>query len=105
MQETRRYKASFALHLVTVGFAEQAGGTRVGRLAIALARMRQQQRFVVTAWFLLPDRWHGGLTVDRVFFPPMRTGGFEAESRGPTRQVHASACRRALQAGFGLLGS
>ena len=28
------------------------------RLAIALARMRQKQRFVLTAWVFLPDHWH-----------------------------------------------
>jgi putative transposase len=29
-----------------------------GRLAIALARMRQSQRFRLTAWVFLPDHWH-----------------------------------------------
>lgn len=28
-----------------------------GRLAVALARMRQKQRFVLTAWVFLPDHW------------------------------------------------
>jgi REP element-mobilizing transposase RayT len=29
------------------------------RLAIALAQMRQEQRFALTAWVFLPDHWHG----------------------------------------------
>ena len=35
-----------------------------GRLAIALARMRQKQRFVLTAWVFLPDHWHA------IIYPP-----------------------------------
>ena len=35
-----------------------------GRLAIALARMRQKQRFRVTAWVFLPDHWHA------IIYPP-----------------------------------
>ena len=34
------------------------------RLAIALARMRQKQRFVLTAWVFLPDHWHA------IIYPP-----------------------------------
>ncbi len=29
-----------------------------GRLATSLARMRQKQRFALTAWVFLPDHWH-----------------------------------------------
>jgi len=29
-----------------------------GRLAIALARMRRRQGFVLTVWVFLPDHWH-----------------------------------------------
>ncbi len=29
-----------------------------GRLVTALARMRQKQRFALTAWVFLPDHWH-----------------------------------------------
>jgi REP element-mobilizing transposase RayT len=35
-----------------------------GRLAIALARMRQRQRFRPTAWVFLPDHWHA------IIYPP-----------------------------------
>ena len=34
------------------------------RLAIALARMRQKQQFVLTAWVFLPDHWHA------IIYPP-----------------------------------
>ena len=34
------------------------------RLAIALARMRQKQRFALTAWVFLPDHWHA------IIYPP-----------------------------------
>ena len=34
------------------------------RLAIALARMRQKQRFVLTAWVFLPDHWNA------IVYPP-----------------------------------
>jgi REP element-mobilizing transposase RayT len=33
-------------------------------LAIALARMRQKQRFALTAWVFLPDHWHA------IIYPP-----------------------------------
>ena len=35
-----------------------------GRLAISLARMRQKQRFALTAWVFLPDHWHA------IIYPP-----------------------------------
>ncbi len=35
-----------------------------GRLAIALARMRQKQRFILTVWVFLPDHWHA------IIYPP-----------------------------------
>ncbi len=35
-----------------------------GRLAIALPRMRQKQRFLLTAWVFLPDHWHA------IIYPP-----------------------------------
>ncbi len=34
------------------------------RLATSLARMRQKQRFVLTAWVFLPDHWHA------IIYPP-----------------------------------
>ncbi len=40
-----------------------------GRLAIALVRMWQKQRWVLTAWVFLPDHWHGAPTIDRVRLP------------------------------------
>ena len=38
-----------------------------GRLAIALARMRQKQRFRLTAWVFLPDPAAAG---DAITYPP-----------------------------------
>ena len=35
------------------------------RLAIAQARMRQKQRFALTAWVFLPDHWHA------IIYPPL----------------------------------
>ncbi len=39
-----------------------------GRLAIALGRMRQKQRLVLTAWVFLPDHWHA------IIYPPHPVG-------------------------------
>ncbi len=39
-----------------------------GRLAIALARMRQKQRWVLRAWVFLPDHWHA------ILYPPHPVG-------------------------------
>ncbi len=36
---------------------------------ISLARTRQKQRLVLTAWLFLPDHWHGAPTIDRVHLP------------------------------------
>ncbi len=45
-----------------------------GRLAIALARMRQKQRFALTAWVFLPDPPRRGTSS---FIRPIRSGSRE----------------------------
>ena len=44
------------------------------RLAIALARMRQKQRFVLTVWVFLPDHWHA------IIYPPHPLSSAQAMS-------------------------
>lgn len=71
----------------TVDLLRSRGKLDFGRLAISLARMRQRQQFVLTAWIFLPDRWRGGLTIDRVRLPADEKPRIETESSGPTREV------------------
>ncbi len=67
-----------------------------GRLAIALARMRQKQRFALTAWVFLPEHWRAiiyptyPVSISRAM-STVKVSSMIAinhgrqESRGPTR--------------------